>query len=110
VGIGVNTGVREFPPELRTTATSLQLTEAGEALAPLLSSLECWIASDEQTVLAAWRRRDALLGSPVRWRTGDSEGELEGIARGVDDGGALVVDTRSGERVALSAGEVHLVR
>jgi biotin-(acetyl-CoA carboxylase) ligase len=38
----------------------------------------------------------------VRWQQG------EGIATGIDESGALLVDTASG-RVALDAGEVHLL-
>jgi biotin-(acetyl-CoA carboxylase) ligase len=52
---------------------------------------------------AAWRSRDALLGQPVRWQNGSGKGV------GIDEGGALLVDTDSGV-VALDAGEVHLLR
>ncbi len=55
-----------------------------------------------EEVLAEWRRRDALLGNPVRWDGG------EGTAAGIDTDGSLLVDTGDG-RVALSAGEVHLL-
>jgi BirA family biotin operon repressor/biotin-[acetyl-CoA-carboxylase] ligase len=111
LGIGINTGVREFPSELRETATTLRLASPGEALAPLVSRIERWIAADKPTVLAAWRERDALLGSPVRWGTSaGADGASEGIARGVDDEGALLVETGSGELLALDAGEVHLAK
>jgi biotin-(acetyl-CoA carboxylase) ligase len=53
-------------------------------------------------VLAAWRTRDALRGEAVHWPGGS------GQAAGVDDSGALLVDTASG-RIALDAGEVHLL-
>jgi BirA family transcriptional regulator, biotin operon repressor / biotin---[acetyl-CoA-carboxylase] ligase len=104
VGIGLNTGVREFPPELRETATSLQLASAEQALAPLLESFGRWEAASEPDVLAAWRERDALEGSEVRWQDGD------GIARGIDERGSLLVETGAGELLALGAGEVHLRR
>jgi BirA family transcriptional regulator, biotin operon repressor / biotin---[acetyl-CoA-carboxylase] ligase len=54
-------------------------------------------------VLAAWRARDALKGERVRWSGG------EGTADGIDDSGALLVQTRNGP-VTLDAGEVHLER
>jgi biotin-(acetyl-CoA carboxylase) ligase len=54
-------------------------------------------------VLAAWRARDALLGAQIRWPDGSGE------AAGVDEAGALLVDTAAG-RIALDAGEVHLLR
>lgn len=103
VGIGLNTGVREFPQELREAAATLRLRSPDAALEPLLGALDRWLTADPADVLAAWRERDALEGSPVRWQNG------EGIARGVDETGALVVETDSGDLIALSAGEVHLL-
>jgi BirA family biotin operon repressor/biotin-[acetyl-CoA-carboxylase] ligase len=102
VGIGLNTGVREFPAELRETATSLSLASPEVALDPLLGALSCWTAADEPSVLDAWRQRDALQGSPVSWQDG------HGIARGVDDTGSLLVETDTGDLLTLGAGEVHL--
>ena len=102
VGIGLNTGVREFPEELRETATTLDLPDPDVALEPLLTALDRWLAADHAEILAAWRERDALEGSPVRWQDG------EGTARGVDDTGSLLVETPTGEILALGAGEVHL--
>jgi BirA family biotin operon repressor/biotin-[acetyl-CoA-carboxylase] ligase len=104
VGIGLNTGVREFPEELRETATTLDLPDPDVALGPLLAALDRWLAADPEEILAAWRERDALLGSTVRWQDG------EGTARGVDDTGSLLVETSTGETLALGAGEVHLAR
>jgi BirA family biotin operon repressor/biotin-[acetyl-CoA-carboxylase] ligase len=102
VGIGLNTGVREFPEELRETATTLHLSSPEVALDPLLASLDRWLVADQADILTAWRARDALLGSPVRWQDG------QGTARGVDDTGSLLVETPTGELIALGAGEVHL--
>jgi BirA family biotin operon repressor/biotin-[acetyl-CoA-carboxylase] ligase len=104
VGIGLNTGVRQFPPELQDIATSLQLASPDAILQPLLNSLTRWIAAEPAAVLPAWRERDALLGSRVRWADGD------GIAAGVDHSGSLLVDAGAEELLALGAGEVHLLR
>ncbi len=104
VGIGLNTGVREFPEELRETATTLDLESPDVALEPLLRSLDRWLNADAEQVLPAWRQRDALEGSTIRWQDG------EGTARGVDDTGSLLVETAAGEVIALGAGEVHLQR
>jgi BirA family transcriptional regulator, biotin operon repressor / biotin---[acetyl-CoA-carboxylase] ligase len=109
LGIGLNVSVRELPPPLDATATSLALAGArmstDEALAALLAALERWLPAPPADVLAAWRARDALLGRPIRW----ANGSKEGIAAGVADNGALLVDTADG-RIALDAGEVHLER
>ena len=109
LGVGLNVHTREFPPELAETATSLALvapqTEVGveTVLAALLPELERRVAGKPEEVLDAWRKRDALRGRAVSWSDG------EGTAVGIDDTGALLVDTGGGE-VALQAGEVHLTR
>ena len=108
IGLNVATAEEEFPPELRESATSLAIAAggapaAGEALQALLRALERRFAGEPAEVLEAWRARDALAGRAVRWADG------EGTAAGVDDDGALVVETSSG-RIALDAGEVHLLR
>ncbi|MBA3264308.1 MAG: biotin--[acetyl-CoA-carboxylase] ligase [Thermoleophilaceae bacterium] len=109
LGIGLNVATEEFPAELRPTATSLHLEGVAlttdEARERLLAALAGWLPRPANEVLAAWRPRDALLGRPVRW----SNGSKEGIAAGVDDSGALIVQTVDG-RVTLDAGEVHLER
>ena len=107
LGIGLNVATEEFPAEL--SATSLRLEGStvapGEALAAVLSALRLWLPRPAADVLAAWRSRDALVGAPIRW----SNGGKEGIAAGVDDSGALIVETVDGS-VTLDAGEVHLER
>jgi BirA family biotin operon repressor/biotin-[acetyl-CoA-carboxylase] ligase len=110
VGVGLNvlTAEEDFPEELRATATSLR-AHANEppsvdaVLDTLLDALDRRLADEPATVLASWRERDALRGRHVRWRDG------EGTAAGVDETGALLVETGDGE-VALDAGEVHLLR
>jgi BirA family transcriptional regulator, biotin operon repressor / biotin---[acetyl-CoA-carboxylase] ligase len=107
LGIGLNVSVTEFPAELHATSLRQAGCDLGvdEALAALLAALKLWLAAPAAEVLAAWRSRDALLGRPVRWANGGKEG----TAAGVDESGALVVDTAGG-RVTLDAGEVHLLR
>jgi BirA family biotin operon repressor/biotin-[acetyl-CoA-carboxylase] ligase len=106
IGIGLNVRTREFPEELRETATSLALQGHDVALdharTALLAALERWLSAPPDEVLGAWRARDALLGEPVRWQNGS------GTAAGISDRGSLIVETGAGERVELDAGEVHL--
>jgi BirA family biotin operon repressor/biotin-[acetyl-CoA-carboxylase] ligase len=113
VGIGLNvaTAQEEFPDELREIATSLQAAGGASespyapaaVLGPLLRALDARLAGAPTQIIAAWRERDALRGRSVRWHGG------EGKAAGIDDSGALMVETSSG-RVTLDAGEVHLLR
>jgi BirA family biotin operon repressor/biotin-[acetyl-CoA-carboxylase] ligase len=107
LGIGLNVTTEEFPPKLHATSLALagaSLSPDG-ALAALVSALNAWLTRPLPEVLAAWRSRDALSGRTVRWANGSNEG----TAAGVDDSGALIVETRDG-RVTLDAGEVHLER
>jgi BirA family biotin operon repressor/biotin-[acetyl-CoA-carboxylase] ligase len=106
VGVGLNVATAEFPEGLRESATSLRLvgvdTDPDAVLDAVLVSLDRWLHAPQATVLEAWSERDALLTERVRWATG------EGTAAGIDDSGALLVDTEEG-RITLEAGEIHLL-
>lgn len=111
IGVGLNVAVPEadFPPELADTATSLSTAGGGEptvpeALAALNEALGRWVDAPAEEVLAEFRARDALAGEQVAWEQG------EGVVTGIDDCGHLLVDSTSGERVTLGAGEVHLAQ
>jgi BirA family biotin operon repressor/biotin-[acetyl-CoA-carboxylase] ligase len=121
IGVGLNLAIepREFPSELRDTATSLaSAAPANASVVPfgrmpslrnharlaLDARLARWIAAEPATILAAWRARDALHGREISWDGGS------GVADGVDDRGNLVIVTPNGDRVVLGAGEVHLTR
>lgn len=107
LGVGLNVSTQTFPAELVDTATSLRLVgvtrSPEDVLRDLLSSLDGWLGAPPAHVLEAWRARDALRSQRVRWADG------EGVAMGIDDSGALVVETSAGV-VTLDAGEVHLLR
>jgi len=128
MGVGLNLTIApdEFPPELRGKAVSIFSSSAGSrggsrrsnsgeapagppttpftAAEALSAQLDRWVQAEPETVLAAWRQRDALKGREVAWDGGS------GVADGVDDRGYLLVLTPSGGRVAVGAGEVHLTR
>jgi BirA family transcriptional regulator, biotin operon repressor / biotin---[acetyl-CoA-carboxylase] ligase len=128
VGVGLNLSIApdEFPPDLRETAVSISSASAGArgrsrrslpAVAPsgpppspltasevLSRHLSHWVEAEPETVLSAWRRRDALRGREVAWDGGS------GVADGIDDRGYLLVLTPGGDRVGVGAGEVHLTR
>jgi len=107
LGMGLNVSTEEFPGELAESATSLHLAGVGatpaQVLDDLVASLSRWLGAPPASVLEAWRSRDALKDERVRWAEG------EGIADGIDDSGALRVETPAGP-VTLDAGEVHLLR
>jgi BirA family transcriptional regulator, biotin operon repressor / biotin---[acetyl-CoA-carboxylase] ligase len=83
--------------------TSPDLTAAPFTAARVLSRhLDHWTIADTDTILATWRKRDALRGHEVSWEGGS------GVADGIEDSGDLVVVAAGGDRVVLGAGEVHL--
>ena len=107
-GINVTSALGDLPPQLRETATSLAIASRGgdppsrsTVLHALLRALEARLSHGPDRILEEWRARDALRGSRIAWSGG------EGTAAGVDDSGALLVETDGG-RVTLDAGEVHL--
>jgi BirA family biotin operon repressor/biotin-[acetyl-CoA-carboxylase] ligase len=106
LGMGLNVAVRpeDFPPELREVATGLggEPSDVEPTLARLLAALDRRLGEDAETILAAWRPRDALLGREISWGGGT------GVAAGVDEAGQLVVELPDGGRTSLGAGEVHL--
>ena len=115
VGIGVNLNATksDFPPDLRTKATSLALASGAPVdraafTGRLLTRLDAAYGAFLDGGFAALRHRyeelHGLVGLAV---TIDGTPPLAGTVRGVDDGGALLVETGGGiERVV--SGEVTL--
>jgi BirA family biotin operon repressor/biotin-[acetyl-CoA-carboxylase] ligase len=103
LGIGLN--LSASPPGVSATSLAAHGIEASldELLGALVPALHRRLSEDASTVLGAWRERDALRGKQVRWREGS------GTGAGIDDSGALLVETDDGP-VTLDAGEVHLLR
>ena len=83
------------------TAQMAELSESIKAT-EFLAALD-YLRRMGREVESFWRERDVLHGSQVRWSDG------EGRAAGLNDSGALLVDTDAGQ-IALDAGEVHLLR
>jgi BirA family biotin operon repressor/biotin-[acetyl-CoA-carboxylase] ligase len=95
IGVGINLGQREFPPDLSASATSVAL-ETGHApiresvLAALLEEFDTWRARLEgkgfSPVREAWRRLSDTLGRRVTVDT------VTGVATDLDADGALLID------------------
>ncbi len=115
LGIGVNLGQREFPEELKETATSL-LIESGQLVTPddflksLLERLEYWYrqaTAQPSEVIARWEAMSSYARNCVV-RVENSDSIIEGITRGLTAKGALVIEMTSGERREIVSGEVKL--
>jgi BirA family biotin operon repressor/biotin-[acetyl-CoA-carboxylase] ligase len=118
VGIGVNLRKSAFPTEIADRATAVEMetdrvvegtacvVEILAALARVTSDLSAGRGAD---VVRAFRALSAtgLGGAPVRWT--DATGPRRGVARDIDDTGALLVDSE-GRRERLFSGEVQWER
>ena len=114
IGIGVNVRRSAFPPELAARATAIELEtdrpiDVGTCVVEILCALNdaVLLLSRKETgaIVASWRAygRSGLGGSTVRWN--DQQGPRRGVARDIDDSGALVVESE-GRTERLVAGEV----
>ena len=108
IGIGINLGQREFPPELAGRATSVAL-ETGHAvdretmLAALLEEFDAWRARLEGEGFGPVRERWKSLSDTIgRHVTVDG---VSGTARDLDGDGALLIDVGDGVRRVI-AGEI----
>lgn len=109
VGVGVNVEAESFPPELEHTATSFRRLHCSvtretlaleflEALEPRLLALE---GQGFPALLSELAEHDALLGRQIR------VGECQGLGRGIDGQGGLIIEDPSGTRHIVLAGQVE---
>ncbi len=116
IGVGVNVAQvpEDFPPEIAAGATSLAMegcsaprervaAEFLNALEPLVTELE---EGGREALIEAWRARASFWGRRVRVRT--PGGEVSGVARALDENGALVIEREGGGSVAVLAGDLEL--
>jgi len=116
LGIGVNLNMDEkmFSKEIRSLATSLK-REMGQSvsrkafLQTLLEELEIWyetfLKEGAPPILQAWRDKAQIHGRPVKVTS--FREILSGTAIDVDNDGALILETKAGERKRVVAGDVQ---
>ena len=118
IGVNVNLDPRDLPPELRESATSLAaetgrpgdpVAVAGAVLARLTLCYHALVREGAGPVLAEWRSRSVpWWGRAVEVR---SAGQVvRGVARGLDERGALLLEGEDGAVAALLSGEVRELR
>jgi BirA family biotin operon repressor/biotin-[acetyl-CoA-carboxylase] ligase len=120
VGLGLNleTPLAALPEGVRATATSFR-TEAGESCdvaalgARILAGLTVWyhdlVRGESAALLSAWRARSVpWWGRVVEARSGGAV--IRGLARDVDEAGALLLELEDGSRVSVVSGEIRELR
>ncbi|MCC5794986.1 MAG: biotin--[acetyl-CoA-carboxylase] ligase [Chromatiales bacterium] len=93
------------PEALLAPAVPLRNELAARLLDGFAAGLDRFARSGFAAFADRWRGRDALSGQPVRVIL--PSGEWEGIARGIDADGALLLE-RDGELASVLAGDVSL--
>ena len=115
IGIGVNTGKQEWPEELADKATSLEESLGYKVNRSLLLSrflgefekaYETFLGTEDMSLLK--EEYDEMLVNRERTvRVLDPKGEYEGLAKGINSRGELLVETQ-GEVREVYAGEVSV--
>ena len=115
-GIGINVNQREFPPEIRDTATSLSL-EAGRSfrrsslIAAILKAFEKDYAAFLKTgdlSLLLEEYNACLVNRGKEVCILDPSGEYRAVAEGIDGSGSLLVTLSDGTRREIISGEVSV--
>lgn len=115
-GIGINVNQREFPSEIRDTATSLSL-EAGRSfrrsslIAAILKAFEKDYAAFLKTgdlSLLLEEYNACLVNRGKEVCILDPSGEYRAVAEGIDESGSLLVTLPDGTRREIISGEVSV--
>ena len=115
IGVGINVNIREFPEEMADKATSLYLESGKEFDRSQIPGLVMEAFEEYHEKFAATcdlsglkEEYESILANynqPVRVLAKEP---YEGVARGITDGGELLVEKTDGTIVAVSAGEVSV--
>lgn len=119
LGIGINLRTNAFPAALKKLATSVETETGREAcpddiIAPLVGSLATYYAMVHQPdgaekIVREWARRSSFAtGKKVRVANGEEI--IEGVTRGLESDGALMIETDSGEFKTVRTGDVTQLR
>mgnify|MGYP000199375500 FL=1 len=113
IGVGINVNIKEFPEEMADKATSLYLESGKEfdrSQIPglVMEAFEKYYEKFAATCDLSGLKEEyesilANYNQPVRVLAKEP---YEGVARGITDGGELLVEKTDGTIVAVSAGEV----
>ena len=115
IGVGINVNIKEFPEEMAVKATSLYLESGKEfdrSQIPglVMEAFEKYYEKFAATCDLSGLKEEyesilANYNQPVRVLAKEP---YEGVARGITDGGELLVEKTDGTIVAVSAGEVSV--
>ena len=117
IGINVTAALEDFPPEVRTIATSVRNEMGGPwsinlLMAEILNRLDHWYCilaqEGKDTLLNEWRRLTSMMGRPVQITVGKEM--IKGLAHDIDDKGRLIISLPSGVLRRISFGDLVVLR
>lgn len=116
VGIGINVNTESFPEDIADKATSIfiekgNVTNRTDIVAAVLESFEKYYEMFEKDEsLAGFMNiyNERLVSLDKEVRVLDPKGEYNGISRGINEKGELLVELNSGEIKEVYAGEVSV--
>lgn len=116
IGAGINVNLSALPEEVKEIATSLYLETGetydrneiiGQVLQRFETNYEKYIQTLDLTYLME-EYNNLLINKDKQVRVLDPKEPFEGIARGINEKGALLVEREDGRVEAVSAGEVSV--
>lgn len=107
VGIGVNTGIEDFPDEIKEIAGSVNCDKEQLLSAVLDSFAEEFDNISQGRFLDFYRERCITIGKDIKIISPGKE-PREAFAQGIDDNNALIVRYPDGKTDKVSSGEVSV--
>lgn len=109
IGIGINLFVKDFPDEIKDIAVSLNSNGVtAKKLSCEITNRILKLLSGEEDFMQYYKERSVLLGHEVCYVKGGKQ--YTGIARDIDDSGALIVEDSDHNTAILSSGDVMLLK
>ena len=115
-GIGINCTQEpeDFPPEIRSVATSLRMITGQEvsrerlaaAMMESLARMSHTLLTQKSSMLARYRKDCITLGKEISLVRGQEI--RRGVALDIDEDGALIVELPDGTRQIVNSGEVSI--
>lgn len=119
LGFGLNVNSRPEGWQDSASKIATSLAEHGETIAvnrlaarvicAIISAVDDFVQQQhKEEFLSLWPEFDTLAGNPVTVNMGERREALEGIARGINEQGELILELPNGEHKPLKVGEVSI--
>ena len=116
IGVGINVGDQEFPPEIAETATALwkecgQKVSRSQLVVNVMKAFEAGykvFRNNKSFAGLMDKYNEMLVNKDREVRVLDPKGEFSGISRGVNEKGELLVEREDGTVTEVYAGEVSV--